>query len=1328
MGSMTTREGVQVTTAIGERDGQGRAPGKQTRSGEHGGGGAMAAAPASIQLRSAGPRGAGDWEMTDGLMAAMGLGGHDGAAEAAPVQRKAAGTAPVAPIQAHGLTGGGSIPDVAPSGAGAPLPEPVLQKMEGAFDTSFADVRVHQGGNAAQLGALAYAQGNDLHFAPGQYDPGSESGQRLIGHELTHVVQQRQGRVARQGKDSPINSDASLEAEADELGDRAARGEPVRPSGATGSGGVQRAVIQRKGETLAEPARLYAEGKGVVLTPTSSKDSFNLAHKEGEMDMWVNKTGKSMSANPEFEQKARRFEARLGQHLANDSAPVLAMAAALTTRARAVAAAAIEAKHATARKDLGEWFGSDGVTRIGAVGKDEAVLEEVFKEGNLRERMTVIFNFMWAFSQYLIDLDDKAIGQITKDTKLDGEAFLNKTAIMKDHALVKRHAEDEPPPPSEQSGPKKEPKKKGQARDRETLTSTPDPNLIVGQQYETRAKSGATGEATKSGLTTAELMQTHKLSERELRHMFEDQETEDGELAKTHANDKVPWEMGYQLWAMNENHEWVQTMRKLSLPVTAGPSATAWRMVKTAKHLGFGDRATLDMVRLAAAGYLLTIGAHSLIEILDGAAPEGVSPHNRDETIYTNLPPLPTSFLREQIAEGRVPHEPPEDRSLNTPKNERPQDLDGESAKLATIVSDKQDPLLPQGTTAKYTAQYLDGKKVDQDAYRMDWYWIDAAQADTEQPRAVATADGVNEWQHKWSKAGQYKIFCVLYKVNRELTATSPLTPLGVLRFDHGVAPSTETPKKHVPTRKKEEVVVDKEEDDDDGYVFGSDAYDIFADHSSDVSVDNSVGNSNAPVIQLPPQQEPKKEVPAKGVPVTKAPMMAWHRSARDEIVVLPVTAIYFDEHDTGRWNAKLTVPAGIEISKGKELSKAKSETVDYYAPAFEGEPVDAVRRAIELWRQDMISSKPQCDYPQGRLDLKGVVGEEAVREQFFLIGAPDDAEPVRENIPTMRVQGGELGGQNATWVQLIPDDKQGLDVVHQATAWTNFGDIARTIKWLDKRTDRAYCLYVEVESSYLQGLAEHAIPEATFIGLRAELAMHLRALKTLHSDKIGQFIAEIEDRPDQLNAEKVGKSVEEFDANKPVEEREKEKYAEVALKEMSVLMQKAEELLLKIEELNSRIESGESAILSSDAATHQYGVTDRSELQKHTVGGSARELYQMRTLHLEKSLTGPRSVGKPVEDFSRRDYHKMRNIPFIGLTPEDSDAGVRIVNFGPDSPAEKAGLKVGDIILGLGGQLVATVAEYTKQLAKLEVEKPAGVYFRRNIATHELQVTPRKP
>ncbi len=109
--------------------------------------------------------------------------------------------------------------------------------MEKSLGADFSAVRIHEGQRAASIGALAFTQGTNIHFAPGQYDPNSESGQSLLGHELTHVVQQSEGRVKAdaQAKGLPVNAEPGLEREADEMGAKAARGEPARDvSGSTG--------------------------------------------------------------------------------------------------------------------------------------------------------------------------------------------------------------------------------------------------------------------------------------------------------------------------------------------------------------------------------------------------------------------------------------------------------------------------------------------------------------------------------------------------------------------------------------------------------------------------------------------------------------------------------------------------------------------------------------------------------------------------------------------------------------------------------------------------------------------------------------------------------------------------------------------------------------------------------------------------------------------------------------------------------------------------------------------------------------------------------------
>lgn len=147
----------------------------------------------------------------------------------------------------------GPMPSASAGGGGQALPEDVRSKMEGSFGADFSAVRVHEGGGAPAVGARAFAQGTDLHFAPGEYQPQSPAGQALIGHELAHVVQQSQGRVGAttqaKGADGAavhVNDDASLEHEADEQGARAARGEPAGGhAGSAAGGGGAPAPIQR---------------------------------------------------------------------------------------------------------------------------------------------------------------------------------------------------------------------------------------------------------------------------------------------------------------------------------------------------------------------------------------------------------------------------------------------------------------------------------------------------------------------------------------------------------------------------------------------------------------------------------------------------------------------------------------------------------------------------------------------------------------------------------------------------------------------------------------------------------------------------------------------------------------------------------------------------------------------------------------------------------------------------------------------------------------------------------------------------------------------------
>ncbi len=78
-----------------------------------------------------------------------------------------------------------------------PLDARTREFFEPRFGHDFSRVRVsadaHAAKSAHSVGALAYTVGDRIVFGSGQYAPGTDSGKRLIAHELAHVIQQGTG-------------------------------------------------------------------------------------------------------------------------------------------------------------------------------------------------------------------------------------------------------------------------------------------------------------------------------------------------------------------------------------------------------------------------------------------------------------------------------------------------------------------------------------------------------------------------------------------------------------------------------------------------------------------------------------------------------------------------------------------------------------------------------------------------------------------------------------------------------------------------------------------------------------------------------------------------------------------------------------------------------------------------------------------------------------------------------------------------------------------------------------------------------------------------------
>ncbi|MGY6275063.1 eCIS core domain-containing protein [Methylomonas sp. MgM2] len=78
---------------------------------------------------------------------------------------------------------------------GQPLSNSERNFFEPRFGTDFSRVRVHHDAQAANLAksvnARAFTYGNHVVFGSGEYRSDLAAGKRLLGHELTHVLQQR---------------------------------------------------------------------------------------------------------------------------------------------------------------------------------------------------------------------------------------------------------------------------------------------------------------------------------------------------------------------------------------------------------------------------------------------------------------------------------------------------------------------------------------------------------------------------------------------------------------------------------------------------------------------------------------------------------------------------------------------------------------------------------------------------------------------------------------------------------------------------------------------------------------------------------------------------------------------------------------------------------------------------------------------------------------------------------------------------------------------------------------------------------------------------------
>jgi LysM repeat protein len=248
--------------------------------------------------------------------------------ERAKVQRSATGVAPssVPPI-VHGVL----------DSSGQPLDQSTRNFFEPRLGHDFSRVRVHADSEAAEsataVNALAYTVGNDLVFGHGQYSPATRGGQRLLAHELAHVVQQGRGG----GTPAPA-PDGNLERDAERAASDVILGSPSVQVDGTSGPGIARVFAPSSLDRQLDPSSMSDDAihremdlisrwlKDNPSSPEASRLSGNLLRLKKELDSRPVGKGKKSGASEATDGRGfaeLRFPISLAREQASVAGPKL---------------------------------------------------------------------------------------------------------------------------------------------------------------------------------------------------------------------------------------------------------------------------------------------------------------------------------------------------------------------------------------------------------------------------------------------------------------------------------------------------------------------------------------------------------------------------------------------------------------------------------------------------------------------------------------------------------------------------------------------------------------------------------------------------------------------------------------------------------------------------------------------------------------------------------------------------------------------------------------------------------------------------------------------
>ncbi|MFD7686590.1 DUF4157 domain-containing protein [Streptomyces sp. NPDC059781] len=565
--------------------------------------------------------------------------GHD---ESAPVQRHAHGPScghgESAPVQRS------SVPDVLRT-AGRPLDGAVRTEMEARLGADFSDVRLHTGvaaqRSAAEVGARAYTSGSHVVIGAGGAD------RHTLAHELTHVIQQRQGPVAGTDNGSGLSvSDPSdrFERAAEENARRVLAG-PV-PTGA--------APVQR---TAAAPA--HSGGETAVQRAGGGEAPFDHAQYYAKTD---------------WQAAAEEFEKRLGAYSFGHP-KALAAARRTVNRLKQLLIAYAHSE----RKDpalANKSFFKNDKTSAGQVGEGMATeqIKDFFsRDGNVRELITAVYNAAYYNKGAELSLKHVLEGIIGPKPQLASTLGMNEEELKKHSAFLNSWSRPPMWAVANLVG-------KGYNYEKDPYALG---NLLWQSNPETFA--GDTREMINSQGPRKPRSQADKEANRKTPRDYADRGAplSARELAfagSTGPDDKLPWDEGTAYWEIQQNESWPKQNAARGIPTVAGMSGTTTRMLKTFQWINVPGVDVFDY-RMAVMGWMLPSWDHSLYEILRGSWAAGVKGPGESAAragrgaalMYQNIAPFTEEELRQHVcADGQFPHELMYLAEANKPRTEDP--------------------------------------------------------------------------------------------------------------------------------------------------------------------------------------------------------------------------------------------------------------------------------------------------------------------------------------------------------------------------------------------------------------------------------------------------------------------------------------------------------------------------------------------------------------------------------------------------------------------------------------------------------------------------------